>query len=161
MAAVDAQAAVCKNSTPQYSDVVNDNMYVKSKCKTLVAQVDRNRLSSVAKGLHQALLTATSDYATLKIGSGKIEDMYDTIRGNRTVFDIAKKAVMVMACLHVLHSMSGHSQLAEAETLKDKIDGAPLPLRDAIGVLAAKNKKPAETAAKRRRIGKGTGDDDK
>ena len=93
VAAVDAQAAVCKNVTPTHSDVVNDQMYVKSKCKALVSHINRNRLSSEAKALHQALATATSDYATLKIGTGKIEDKYETISSNRKVFDITKKAV--------------------------------------------------------------------
>ena len=152
MAAVDAQAAVCKSFTPTYSDIVSDEVYVKSKCKTLVSQVDRIRLASEAKALHQALAAATSDYATLKIGTGKIEDRYETIYSNRKVFDITKKAVMVMACLHVLHSMSGASQMQEADTLKDKVDGAPVPLRDAMTALAAKHKKPAEPAAKRRKM---------
>ena len=59
---------------------------------------------------------------------------------------------MVMACLHVLHNMSGAGQLAEAETLKDRIEDAPVTLRDAITALAAKHKRPAEPAAKRRKM---------
>ena len=78
---------------------------------------------------------------------GKIDEKYETIRSNQTVFDITKKAVMVMACLHVLQNMSGASQLTEAETLKDKVGGAPVPLRDAITAVAGKHKMPAEPAA--------------
>ena len=72
MAAADAQATVCKKFTPDYSDIVSDRMYVKSKCKTLVSNFDRNRLSSEAKALHQALAAATSDYMTMAIAIGNI-----------------------------------------------------------------------------------------
>ena len=72
---------------------------------------------------------------------------------------MTKKAVMIIACLHVLHNMEGQRQWAEAELLKDKLDGAPITLRDAITALAPK-KRPAEPAAKRRKmvpdIGEGT-----
>ena len=95
---------------------------------------------------------------TMAICIGKIDEKYETIRSNQTVFDITKKAVIVMACLHVLQNMSGASQLTEAETLKDKVGGAPVPLRDAIAALAAKHKMPAEPAAKRRKMKSGLGE---
>ena len=65
-----------------------------------------------------------------------------------------------MACLHVIHNLSGPVQFAQAEPLKKKVDDAPvpLPLRDAIAALAAKNKEPAEPAAKRRKLEPDTGE---
>ena len=86
------------------------------------------------------------------------DDKYETIRRNPAVFDITKKAVMVMACLHVLQNMSGASKLPAAEHVKDKVGGAPVPLRDAITAVAGKHKMPAEPAAKRRKMNSDLGE---
>ena len=152
VAAVDAQATVCQQWTPQYDDKVTDKIYVKSKCQTLVNGTDRIRLSQEAKALHTALATATNDYMTMAIGIGKIEDNYETIRSNLEVWELTKKAVIVMACLHVLHNLSGATHFLEADTLKNSnsIGDAPVTLQDAIKTLAAKHK-AAEPAAKRRK----------
>ena len=130
-------------------------MYVKSKCKELASSFDRNLFASEAKALHYALATATADYGTLKIGMGKMEDKYDTISSNRNVFEITKKTIWVMACLHVLHTLSGNRQYAEAYSLNKRIgedETVPRPLRGGIAALAAKHRVPLQSAAKRQKV---------
>ena len=78
---------------------------------------------------------------TMAIGIGKIEDNYETIRSNLEVWELTRKAVIVLACLHVLHNLKGGTQLLEAYTLNKSysIVDAPATLRNNIEILAAKH----------------------
>ena len=105
------------------------------------------------------MFNAGEIYKTFKAGPANIENEFESCKAAEEISKSARKAIVLMAHLHVILILNGSEQLTEAEKLDAKQSEVPKPVKEQINMLATRAAEAKAAAAvvpstKKRRLGK-------